>query len=222
MQRTSIYLALAGLVLFSTTSETTAQQYPYGQTYSYSHCVPVYEHPVTPTYFGYSCGAVPAYYQLPPCCQPTVVELYVPIQAVTPAIAVPAPNQIPSQGWQPKPNSGPITPPSGPVPPSKVVPNEPNQPAAPPIANILPVPEKPKKALPDNSVTAPPVLAKPLPYGGQTTCPVTGGELGSHGSPIPITVQGQTIYVCCQGCVKTVQDNPATYWQKVQKEINGQ
>ena len=38
-------------------------------------------------------------------------------------------------------------------------------------------------------------------YGGQKTCPVTGQPLGSMGAPVPVTVNGQTIYLCCEGCV---------------------
>ena len=47
-----------------------------------------------------------------------------------------------------------------------------------------------------------------LPFGGQKTCPVTGEELGSMGDPIPVTVKGQTVYVCCRGCAAKAQANP--------------
>lgn len=56
---------------------------------------------------------------------------------------------------------------------------------------------------------------------GQKTCPVTGAELGSMGPPVPVTVGGQTIYVCCQGCVAKVQRNPDTYLRKVANERAG-
>lgn len=46
------------------------------------------------------------------------------------------------------------------------------------------------------------------PYGGQKTCPVTGEELGSMGKPIPVTVKGQTVYVCCRGCAAKAQADP--------------
>ena len=55
-------------------------------------------------------------------------------------------------------------------------------------------------------------------YGGQKTCPVTGHELGSMGAPIPVTVKGQTIYVCCRGCVAKVQRDPDTFLRKVEAE----
>lgn len=59
-------------------------------------------------------------------------------------------------------------------------------------------------------------------YGGQKTCPVTDEPLGSMGPPVPVTVKGQTIYVCCQGCVETVQADPDLYLAKVMRERSGQ
>ncbi len=41
--------------------------------------------------------------------------------------------------------------------------------------------------------------------------PVTGEPLDSMGGAIPVTVQGQTLYVCCQGCVKKVKGDPDRY-----------
>ena len=55
----------------------------------------------------------------------------------------------------------------------------------------------------------------------QRTCPVTGEELGSMGNPIPVTVKGETVLVCCQGCVKKVQANPDKYLPKVHAETGG-
>ena len=46
------------------------------------------------------------------------------------------------------------------------------------------------------------------PYGGQKKCPVTGEELGSMGAPRPAVVKGQTVYVCCRGCVAKAQADP--------------
>ena len=59
-------------------------------------------------------------------------------------------------------------------------------------------------------------------YGGQKTCPVTDEELGSMGPPIPVTIRGQTIYVCCEGCVETIQADPDQYVAKVMRERAGQ
>lgn len=38
------------------------------------------------------------------------------------------------------------------------------------------------------------------------------------GTPIPVTVKGQTLYVCCRGCVTKVQNDPDGYLRKVQAE----
>jgi len=61
-----------------------------------------------------------------------------------------------------------------------------------------------------------------VPYGGQKLCPVTDDELGSMGAPIPVTVRGQTIWVCCRGCVAKVQRDPDKYLRKVEAERAGQ
>jgi len=45
----------------------------------------------------------------------------------------------------------------------------------------------------------------------QSVCPVTGEKLGSMGPPIPLTVMGRTVYVCCEGCVNTLRRNPEKY-----------
>ena len=55
-------------------------------------------------------------------------------------------------------------------------------------------------------------------YGGQRTCPVTGETLGNMGPPIPVTLKGQTVYVCCKACVANVQRAPDAYLRKVQAE----
>ena len=35
----------------------------------------------------------------------------------------------------------------------------------------------------------------------QGICPVTGAALGSMGVPVKITLRGQPVFLCCQGCV---------------------
>ncbi len=58
-------------------------------------------------------------------------------------------------------------------------------------------------------------------YGGQKTCPVMGDVLGEMGEPIPVTVKGQTVYVCCKGCVGKVQRDPDKYLAIVNAERAG-
>lgn len=57
-------------------------------------------------------------------------------------------------------------------------------------------------------------------YGGQKTCPVTGQVLGSMGPPVPVSFNGRTIYLCCEGCAAKFQQNPALYLDLVEAERN--
>ena len=55
-------------------------------------------------------------------------------------------------------------------------------------------------------------------YQGQKTCPVTGEALGSMGEPVLVRVQGHTVYVCCEGCAKSVERDPGPHVAKVLRE----
>lgn len=66
--------------------------------------------------------------------------------------------------------------------------------------------------------TLPYATQSTLPYGGQKTCPVSGERLGSMGPAIPVKAKGETIFVCCKGCVADVQRDPDTYFAKVAAE----
>lgn len=57
--------------------------------------------------------------------------------------------------------------------------------------------------------------------GGQRTCPVTGQELGSMGPPVAVNVAGRTVYVCCAGCSRAVQQDPDKYLAAVDAELRG-
>ena len=70
--------------------------------------------------------------------------------------------------------------------------------------SVLPAP--PAGGGPVNLPAAPTGAA--APYGGQKFCPVNGEELGSMGKPIPVTVKGQTVFVCCRGCIAKAQADP--------------
>ena len=52
----------------------------------------------------------------------------------------------------------------------------------------------------------------------QKLCPVTGEPLDSMGGAIPVNANGETVYVCCQGCVKAVNTNPEKYLATVRSE----
>src|SRR5262249_1641191 len=45
----------------------------------------------------------------------------------------------------------------------------------------------------------------------QKTCPVTTARLGSMGEPIPVEVEGTTIWTCCKECLPKVKARPAVY-----------
>lgn len=66
-----------------------------------------------------------------------------------------------------------------------------------------------------------PPAAPAARYGGQRTCPVMGDILGEMGEPIPVAVKGQTVYVCCKGCVGKVQRDPDKYLAIVNAERAG-
>jgi YHS domain-containing protein len=51
----------------------------------------------------------------------------------------------------------------------------------------------------------------------QLVCPVSDEHLGSMGTPLKVTAEGQTFYICCKGCNKDVKDDPAAVVAKLKK-----
>lgn len=51
----------------------------------------------------------------------------------------------------------------------------------------------------------------------QDRCPVMNERLGAHGRPLKIIMNGQTLFVCCQGCIRRVQENPTQYFAAAQR-----
>jgi YHS domain-containing protein len=49
----------------------------------------------------------------------------------------------------------------------------------------------------------------------QRICPVSGELLGEMGKPIKTTVKGQTVFLCCEGCEKELNDNPDKFLAKL-------
>jgi Cu(I)/Ag(I) efflux system membrane fusion protein len=45
----------------------------------------------------------------------------------------------------------------------------------------------------------------------QKTCPVTNAKLGSMGAPIPVDVEGRTVWTCCVDCPPKLKARPAVY-----------
>lgn len=49
----------------------------------------------------------------------------------------------------------------------------------------------------------------------QKVCPVSGQPLGAMGKPIAVAAGDRTIYVCCEGCIESVQEEPEKYLEIV-------
>ena len=56
------------------------------------------------------------------------------------------------------------------------------------------------------AVTKPDMLA---------TCPVSGDKLGEMGPPYVFVYQGQEVKLCCSGCKKDFDKDPAKYLAKI-------
>jgi Cu(I)/Ag(I) efflux system membrane fusion protein len=52
----------------------------------------------------------------------------------------------------------------------------------------------------------------------QAVCPVTGEPLGSMGVPVKVTVQGQIVFLCCQGCVAEIEAHPDKYLKQMKHD----
>jgi YHS domain-containing protein len=42
----------------------------------------------------------------------------------------------------------------------------------------------------------------------QALCPVSGEHLGEMGTPVKVSAEGKTFYLCCKSCQKEVASNP--------------
>ena len=49
----------------------------------------------------------------------------------------------------------------------------------------------------------------------QKDCPVTDKPLGSMGKPLKVTVEGQEVFLCCDGCEEELKKEPAKYLAKL-------
>jgi YHS domain-containing protein len=65
-----------------------------------------------------------------------------------------------------------------------------------------------------NSVSS--AAAKPKPD-LLTTCPVSGDKLGEMGKPLVFVYQGQEVKLCCGGCKKDFDKDPAKYIKKIRE-----
>jgi Cu(I)/Ag(I) efflux system membrane fusion protein len=67
-----------------------------------------------------------------------------------------------------------------------------------------------------------PAAPKETTAADQKVCPVNGVELGSMGDPIPVKVDGRTIWTCCDGCLPKLKAEPAKYLARLAAPPEGQ
>lgn len=75
-------------------------------------------------------------------------------------------------------------------------------------------PEAPAKPLSDAEIVAAQKPSYPL-----KTCVIGGDELGSMGDPVEHVVDGRLVRLCCKGCVKGVDENPAAAIAKIDAAV---
>lgn len=83
-------------------------------------------------------------------------------------------------------------------------------PACPPAFNKDP--EKYLKILDAGKNNSSAVPAPAAEQVANTVCPVMGGPVNPE---LYAEVNGRKIFVCCKGCIKTIQDNPEKYLKKL-------
>jgi len=49
----------------------------------------------------------------------------------------------------------------------------------------------------------------------QKSCPISKEPLGSMGTPVKLTLNGETAFVCCKSCQKAAESDPAGTLKKV-------
>lgn len=55
----------------------------------------------------------------------------------------------------------------------------------------------------------------------QGVCPVMNSRLGAHGAPVKVTRGGQSLFLCCQGCLSKVEANPDYYFARAAQLRSG-
>jgi Cu(I)/Ag(I) efflux system membrane fusion protein len=53
----------------------------------------------------------------------------------------------------------------------------------------------------------------------QGVCPVTEKPLDSMGGPIPVTVQGRKVFICCRGCERPLLASPGKYLERLSEPV---
>lgn len=68
------------------------------------------------------------------------------------------------------------------------------------------------QAMEAESVTAPVEI-------GNKICPISGGEIGSMGEGYPVEHEGKSYKLCCEGCLKDFEKDPAKYSKMADEEV---
>jgi YHS domain-containing protein len=55
-----------------------------------------------------------------------------------------------------------------------------------------------------------------------TTCPVSGEKLGEMGKPYSFVYEGLEVKLCCSGCKKDFDKDPAKYLKKIREADTAQ
>ena len=67
----------------------------------------------------------------------------------------------------------------------------------------------------DNKITvSTATAADQVAIRAQRVCAVAGSQLGGMGTPVKVTRNGDTLFLCCKGCVGKVEKNPEQYFAK--------
>ncbi len=82
------------------------------------------------------------------------------------------------------------------------------------VGNAAPVRLQPVQAAAERLIVATATTADQAAIAQQRVCVVTGGKLGAMGTPIKITAGGQSLFICCKGCVGKVEKDPSQYLAK--------
>lgn len=53
----------------------------------------------------------------------------------------------------------------------------------------------------------------------QRICPIMQQPLGTHGTPIKLTIHGEDLFVCCRGCVRKAEADPAHYLAQIKSGV---
>jgi YHS domain-containing protein len=49
----------------------------------------------------------------------------------------------------------------------------------------------------------------------QAVCPVSDGRLGQMGMPVKVSVEGKSVFLCCEDCEKEIKADPKKYLAKL-------